>query len=508
MDFPEAPTPPIHPELRRAAAAAAILALAVYAMVLVAHVAAVAGASDSSGYMSHARLLGEGHLHVQPRIIPGLPRVSGARLLYVPLGFMPAPNGDGLVPTYPVGLSLFIVALKPLCGWRYAGDLAMTLHALGGLAAMYALGRMLGLGRIWASIGVAILAVSPLYLFMSLQAMSDVPALLWTTLAVLAALKSRDRPWWALLAGAAMAVDVLLRPTNVLAFAPLAVALGTSPRRWALLMLGGLPGAAFFFGHSLAAYGSVAATGYGDVSIDFGMRYVPETLLHYARWLPVLFTPLVAFALGLPWLGGESPRNRWLLGTWVVAFAAFYATYRCTHEVWWYLRFLLPAVPALVVGALLVLRALFRRAPAWADPGRSLAACAAVLVLVGIAAGGPDRFLHPFSIGTEEIRYQRLANWMQENVPADAVCLTEQASGALFYYTPFALVRWDAIDRATAGKVESAIRAAKRPLYAVLFPFEIRDAGVLRDVMPGHWIEVGKVEDIAIFRRDFDAAKP
>ena len=203
-------------------------------MVLVAHVAAVAGGSDSSGYMSHARLLGEGRLHVQPRIIPGLPRVSGARLLYVPLGFTPAPNGDGLVPTYPVGLPLIVLALRPLAGWRHAGDLAMVLHALGGLAAIYALGRVLGLGRIWASIGVAILALSPLYLFMSLQAMSDVPSLLWTTLAVLAALKSRDRPWWALLAGAAMAIDVLPRPTNVLVFAPLAVALGTSPRRWAL----------------------------------------------------------------------------------------------------------------------------------------------------------------------------------------------------------------------------------------------------------------------------------
>ena len=97
---------------------------------------------------------------------------------------------------------------------------------------------------------------------------------------------------------------------------------------------------------------------------------------------------------------------------------------------------------------------------------------------------------------------------MQQNVPADAVCLTAQASGALFYYTPFTLVRCDAIDRATAGKVEAAARAAKRPLYAVLFPFEIHDAGVLRDVMPGDWIEVGMVEDIAIFRRDFDAAKP
>ena len=348
MDFPAAPTPSSDAEPRRAAAAAVILAVAVYAAVLITHVGAIAGGSDSSGYMNHARLLASGSLHVQPRTIPGLPRLSGVPKLYVPLGFRPAWNGDGLVPTYPVGFSLVILALRPLAGWRHAGDLAIVLHSLGGLAATYALGRILGLGRRWAGLGVAILALSPLYLFMSLQAMSDVPSLLWTTLAVLAALKSRETPSWGVAAGAAMAVDVLLRPTNVLALAPLAVALGLAPRRWLLLALGGLPGAVFFFAHSLTAYGSLAATGYGDTSAYFGARFVPGTLLHYARWLPVLFTPLVALNLGLPWIQRESPRTRWLLGMWILAFAGLYATYTCTHETWWYLRFLLPAAPALV----------------------------------------------------------------------------------------------------------------------------------------------------------------
>ena len=110
-----------------------------------------------------------------------------------------------------------------------------------------------------------------------------------------------------------------------------------------------LPGA-----HSLAAYGSLATTGYGDTSTAFTLACVPQTLAHYARWLPRLLTPVVALNLLLPFLGGESARLRWLLASWILAYASFYSAYTITHETWWYRRFLLPAAPALVIGGLLV----------------------------------------------------------------------------------------------------------------------------------------------------------
>ena len=169
---------------------------------------------------------------------------------------------------------------------------------------------------------------------------------------------------------------------------------------------------------------------------------------------------------------------------------------------------LLPAAPALVVGALLVFRAALLRAPAWADPGSSLAAFAVCLGLVAASLALPIVSLHPYTVGREELRYRALTDWMQGNVPRDAVCLAMQASGALFYDTPLTIVRWDELRREDVGAVESAVRAANRPLYAVLFPYEIEDLGAPRKVMLGHWIEVGKVEDVAIYRRDFDTAKP
>jgi hypothetical protein len=349
--------------------------------------------------------------------------------------------------------------------------------------------------------------VSPLYLWSSLHAMSDVPSLAWTTAAVLAALKSREHAAWALAAGAAIAIDVLLRPTNVLAFIPVAIALGASPRSWLLFIAGGLPGAVFFGAHTEAAYGSYLTTGYGDNSSSFKAAFVPGTLLHYAQWLPALFTPAVVLILGLPWLGG-SRLTRWLLGTWILGFAAFYSAYECTHETWWYLRFLLPAAPAIVVVSLLVLRPLLSRAPAGCDPARSMAALAAVLALAAASSFWWSRDLHALSIGKSELRYGYVADWMMANVPHDAVCLTMQASGAVFYYTPFTFIRWDSLDAGNVGKVEAAIRSSKRPLYAVLFPFEVEEQGVLAKRMPGRWTQVGKVQDVTVWRRDFEAAKP
>lgn len=508
MDFPAADTPQADRPWGRAGAAAALLCLALYALVLALNVGAVAGGSDSSGYMNDARLLAAGRVHVAPRMVAGLPSSRVAPFLYVPLGFKPAPNGDGMVPTYPTGFALFILALKPLAGWRHAGDATVVLHSVLGLVATYALARLLGLGKKGAFLCASVIALSPLYLYMSLQAMSDVPSLAWTTLALVAALKSRDRPAWALAAGAALAVDVLLRPTNILAFVPTAIALGASPRRWTYLVLGGLPGAAFFCAHSMAAYGSIATTGYGDNSNAFSAAYVLETLRHYALWLPALLTPMVILAPGIPWLASRSASTRWLLVAWIVAFAAFYAAYQNTHETWWYLRFLLPAAPALVVGSALVLRTVASRSKAGLAALDSPAAFGICLLLVGGYLALWDRSLDALDIGKTELRYGLVADWMQKNVPPDAVCLAMQASGALFYYTDYTFLRWDVIDKGNAGVVEAAVREAGRPLYAVLFPFEVNEKGVLDRRMPGRWTVVGSVDDVTVYRRDAGALAP
>ena len=506
MDFPE-PKPRLKPLWRYLGLGLAVALLAFYGSVLWKHTAAIAAGSDSSGYLNHARLLAAGHVHLEPREVPGLPSSQAPDELYMSLGFKPAWDHKGLVPTYPVGLPLLILAAKPLAGWAHAADAILLLHSLAGIALVYVLARDLGLGRRWAALGSLILALSPVYLFMSLVAMSDVPSLVWTTLAVVAALRSRGRAPWALLAGFALALDVLLRPTNVLAFIPVALALGRSPRRWLLLALGGLPGAVFYGAHSLSAYGSLFTTGYGNTSSSFSWASVPVTLAHYARWLPALFTPAVVLCLALPVERRVTASIRWLLGSWILAYGAFYSTYTITHETWWYLRFLLPAVPAILVASLLVLDRLCERLPQFLDPGRFLPAFAVALALVVFAERRQERELHPLSVGDEELVYGRATDWMKAHVPGDAVCLAMQASGALVYYTDFTFIRWDALHPSNVAKVEAAIRASGRPLYAVLFPFELTDSGALDKHMPGHWTMVGRIDQVTVWRRDFEAPK-
>jgi hypothetical protein len=82
---------------------------------------------------------------------------------------------------------------------------------------------------------------------------------------------------------------------------------------------------------------------------------VPGTLEFYVRWLPLLLSPIVLFApsiLALLWQ--RMPRITCVLASWALAYLAFFSAYRWTHEQWWFLRFLLPAAPALIVAGLIV----------------------------------------------------------------------------------------------------------------------------------------------------------
>jgi 4-amino-4-deoxy-L-arabinose transferase-like glycosyltransferase len=505
MDFPTTDAAPRASPWRRFAWTGAALALAIYGAALARNVAAVAGGSDSSGYMNDARLLAAGHVHVQPRAVAGLPASSMPPFLYVPLGFKPAWNGDGMVPTYPTGFALLILALKPLAGWRHAGDVALILHAVAGVLATFALGRWLGLEPAWAWLGAAIVGFSPVYLFMALQAMSDVPSLAWCTLAMLLALKSRERAGWAAAAGAALAGAVLLRPTNILLLAPAALALGLSPRRWLLFIAGGVPGAVFFCAHSLEAYGHIMSTGYGPDEEAFHLAYVPMSLWQYGLWLPVLFSPFAVLVVALPWTMPRKAGAPALLAVWIAVYAVFYAAYKNTHEAWWYMRFLLPAAPAMAIGGLLVFRAALSRWPAVAA-SRTVLIAAAAIVAANAFVWTKD--LGALNVGNEQLQYGKAAEWMQRNAPPDAVCVAMQESGALFYYTGLTFVRWDVLDKDNVGRLESALRASGRPLYAVLFPFEVGEAGVLSRRIPGRWNFVGKVDDVSIFRRDLGAERP
>ncbi len=477
--------------------------LLLYGLLLARHMRACAGGSDSSGYLNNARMLAAGQFALPMRLLPGLDPATLPAYTHVPLGFMPNADGTTMRPTYPVGLPLLVLAVSRVTGWDAAPGWVMGLHALGGLGLVFLVGRKAGLGDGWALVGSLMLAASPLYVFFSIQLMSDVPALVWVTAAVYLAWCSRERTWLAAAAGFALALAVLIRPTNLLAAVPVAVALGTSWRRWWPALVGGLPGAVFLAAYNSVTYGRILTTGYGSVATEFSAAVAPATVAHYALWLPVLLSPFVVLAAALP---AVAPRDRWLtllLAAWALIIPAFYLFNVHTHEFWWYLRFVLPAAPAMIVAALRVAAALAGRLP---RPALRWGLAAAALAVVGNGAAW-SRHFRILKVADAELVYPLTAAWFGEHAPAGAVVATMQTSGTLLYYTRQAFFRWDMVPPADFERIARACTAAGRPVYAALFPFEITDAdqAAFARHLPGRWVRVGTVRQVGIWRLETPA---
>ncbi len=474
------------------------LGLLGYAVLLCVLIGAVPSGSDNSGYFNEARLFAQGRIHAPQRTLPGLRADKTPPYLYIPLGFKPTEDGTAtMVPTYPPGLPLLLVPAALVAGWDHAGDMVLLLHSLAGIALVFALGRICGLPGSWALVGAAVLAASPLYLFLSLQALSDVPATVWATGAVIAAMKSREGSRWALVSGACISIGFLLRPTNFLIAVPVALAAGASPRRLLFIALGSLPGIAAWMGINHVAYGNVLESGYGAIGNEFHAGLVPGTLGYCARWLPRLLSPIVIIAPLILAFYRSWPRVTAVLASWAAVYIAFYAPYRWTHQQWWFLRFLLPAAPALIVAGLLVTHRLLEKAKGRCPEYVRLALPALVLFFtVGVELRQTAPLREARALGDGERKYGTVSRWLEAHVPANSAIAVFQASGALYYFTDFTLLRLDQMAPPVFDRVRVCVTTEGRPLYAVLFPF---DVGAL-DKLPGRWVHVASVDDVGIWR--------
>jgi hypothetical protein len=219
-----------------------------------------------------------------------------------------------------------------------------------------------------------------------------------------------------------------------------------------------------------------------------------------------MLTPIVLLAAGLPMLW---PRSAWLvamLAAWILPFSIVYAFYYHTHETWEYLRFLLPAFPPLVVSALLVGRrwldlwplTLVRAETRIRTAVAALAIAAAILVHNLAWASR----LHAADIGQTERVYVEVAEWTRARLPEGSAVAAMQTTGALFFYSEFPLLRWDAVKGDPFLRIAVALEDRRQPLYAVLFPFELEERRALTDFLPGTWTLVGAVRDVTIWRFD------
>lgn len=466
------------------------------------HASIQPGGADTSGYFNQARALAAGTSRVPFQAVDGLPPAALPSFAYVPLGFLLSNDGAALIPTYPVGLPAFYALSAQGLGWQAGPHAVMVLHALAGVVLMFLLARQAGCSPAVSAIGAATLATAPLYLHFAVQAMSDLPATTWCVLALW--LAGRRTIPGALGASLAVGVATLIRPTNLLIVLPVVCLLGRSWRRWLALGAGGAPFAALLAWFNWRTYGSPLATGYGDTSELFSLTWVPATVVHYVRWLPMALSPLALGAAGLilfrkskaeagPW---------WPHALWVMALFGLYACYYHTHETWWYLRFVMPAMPSLLLLALLALDR------AVDSPGLRRWRPALLVLALGLSLGNSLYWGHRYQIhrvGLHERVYTRAAELVAERTPKDAVLFAMQASGALFYHGQQTIMRWDMLDGRWA-EIRARIERTGRPIYALLFDHEKAEA--LQGAIPGSWEQIGRIDRIALWRLTTPTAAP
>lgn len=477
---------------------ACLSALFGYAIFLGVNFAPVAAGSDSSGYMHSARLLSQGRLTLPTRTISGL-QVRDT-LHITPNGFLSHESPARLEPTYPVGLPLHLAAAYLLFGPEWGTRIVGVGSALAAVLLFFLLAREAGVSPALSAAGAAALGLCPVFLFTSFVPMSDTLAAAWCIAAYLAALRARRGGRWPVLCGVACAVAVLVRPSCVIALLPLPLILW-GWRNLAGAALGGLPGALWlvFYQHHL--YGDALQSGYGPIFSSFSWECFRPSLANFGTWLPRLLpVSLLAFLLA-PWLPWRD-RGRELaaLFLWFLGLFFFYAFYDISQQAWWYLRFLLPGLPALVLLAVWGLERIMQRLAGARSRAAVVLAAGVVALTPAVVFARWEREIHVTLLKPYQQLYLEVPAWTRANCPPGSVIACLALSGSLYYYTDFAVLRWDVIEPADFTRYAAAFRTSGRPLYAALLRDEVPAALSERMPGPGRWKKITEIDICTLWR--------
>ena len=460
------------------------------------------GGSDSVGYVATARSLVSGRI-VEP--VTGLDELGLPDRLapaLTPLAFVPGPRPRSMAPSYPPGFSLHIAVATALVGKGRAPYLVNPVVASLCLALVFLLGRELGLSRGSAAAGAAILAASPIYLWAGGQPMSDLVATFWAVAAILAALRARRQQGWSVGAGAALGMAVLVRPTNLLLLLPLGFVGWRRRRSFALAVAGGLPFAIFLVAWNHAAYGGFLRTGYsGVVGADLAVANFPARFPYYLSWLVAQLSPLIPLGwLGLVVAGGRPLRDRLALLAWFASLLTFYCFWE-SYEAWWYTRFLLPAIPALIVGAALVARDLSNRLVAGRPRLGFLRGPAAIalVALVARAEWQSGRELRPISFFQWGQKFADGSRTLGRALRGQrALVVSREFSAAVHTFNGLPILRWDRMSPDDVAIVAERARAHGYAVMAALLSEEVEPA---RRRVPGTWEVLARIPDGATLWR-------
>jgi hypothetical protein len=276
-----------------------------------------------------------------------------------------------------------------------------------------------------------------------------------------------------------------VRP-NLFAMAPVVALVAWWWGRWsgralirALLFLAPVGLAAVVFAYvQQSLYGSASTTGYGEVSSLFSIDHVWPNLSRYPRWAIFTQSGLIVLAVAAPiairrgWVMPAidrviAERVAWSGLVFFGCLQAFYLLYIAFDD-WVYFRFLLPALPWILVLQAAAIASACRRLP------HVYHALAVILVAVLAASWGVGRArgLGAFQLQDSEQRYVDAADFVR-GLPPNAVCLSLQHSGSLAYYTGAAVLRWDWTEPGEIDRAVSELSRKGHLVFAVLDDWEV-----------------------------------
>ena len=452
----------------------ACLAVTAAATVLTAYVsirwgAFAIGGSDSHCYAGQARMFAEGRLSLPPPVVPPVPWPNAAAT-FAPSGFAQGTDPDGAsVPLCAAGLAVAMAAVM-----RVAGDAGIfAVVPLTGILAVWStfvLGRRLS-GPVAGAASAALIACSPIFLYQIVQPMSDVPtAALWTAalaMAVGPAGDSRRSVACGVSAGLLTGAAIMMRP-NLLPLAVIPALLALPSRPAAMSVIGGAaPGVAAVALLQAAMHGSPFRSGYGDLGQLFSAANLSTNLANYPAWLASAHSPVLGLGLLAPFVAGR-PRAAWALTAFAAGVLALYLPYVPFTD-WWYSRFMLPALPVLIVLTVIVLE----RAACLLPSRAGLATLAVIIAALGGFWLHRGDALSVFRLRDLEQKYVELGRLASDRLPRNAIVLAAQPAGSVRYYARLPTLSWDAIDPAWLDRVLAECRTRGLTPYLAIESWEM-----------------------------------
>jgi len=377
------------------------------------------GACDWYGYYEEARLFTQGRLTMPSALDVGrYPALA-------PLAFVPM--GGRIVPQYPPGFPLLLAAAMPF-GLEYFVPALCT--ALFVWVMYLTLRHRVSRAVAWSFAGVW--AVFPIVLAGARGVLSDLPAALGL-LACFHLLADRDRP---VAAGLVFAFSVAIRPTNALFGILLLPMFGN----WRRLLRFAVPAAVLgclYGAYNWDLFGAPWRTGYSWMHPHLTPSVFRQYFAYYGTEVLRQFTPLLV----LPALWAvvvRRGRGVFLLA-WFLVFWAFYSLWAAGGDLWWWLRFLLPGLPALFVLGVDGVEDLRTRLERWRPRWRPVVRGGVALLVAAVAANvlAFDRREALFGPNIAGKCFYDFALSAKQRLPAGALVGSWEASGALRLYGGF-----------------------------------------------------------------------